>query len=137
MEQTREGGGEWLSRKRTGSHSQLSNGTETSSWRSQETDGAIQPESSVRSLRLFTDTFGPFKAMNSFIEAVHGLVDYLRVERKRVQKLVIDEAAGGIACGYRRLPPTATGSLQPYRIAIKRSPKQRSAPTVMAAEDET
>ena len=38
---------------------------------------------------------------------------------------------------YCRLPPTATGSLQPYRIAIKRSPKQRSAPTVIAAEDET
>jgi hypothetical protein len=34
-----------------------------------EGDGAIQPESSPRSLTLFSNTFGPFKAMNSFTEA--------------------------------------------------------------------
>src|ERR1700728_3048591 len=42
-----------------------------------------------------------------------------------------------VTSAYCDLPPTATGSLQPYRIAIKRSPKQRSAPIVIAAADET
>jgi len=42
-----------------------------------------------------------------------------------------------IASIYCRLPTAATGSLQPYRIAIKRSPKQRRAPTIIAAADET
>jgi hypothetical protein len=46
------------------------------------------------------------------------------------------ETSNAIPSAYCLFPPTAIGSLQPYRIAIKRSPKQSSAPTVIAAEDE-
>ena len=53
---------------------------------------------------------------------------------RKSQKRILAE---GIASAYCRLPPTATGSLQPYRIAIKRSPKQRNAPIVIAAAAET